>query len=159
MRGRACSSPMRERSQTMRRRSAPQDDRTVSFLGDHPIWNTSSAWCSSTCSRLDRLRRSCSATCPPRRKFAHITFCACVIYWVTVALLTWGVSRPRFPSPRGRVLQSAHQPGYLLWAGGRTAATPTHLPPVTQLAVEAACGKPSRQATQSIQQSNTVRIK
>lgn len=29
----------------------------------HPIWKTSSAWCSSTCSRFVRLRRSCSATC------------------------------------------------------------------------------------------------
>ena len=39
---RACSSPMRERSQTINRRSAPQDARTVSFFGLHPIWNTSS---------------------------------------------------------------------------------------------------------------------
>jgi hypothetical protein len=115
-----CSSPMRERSHTMSRRSAPQDDSTVSFFGlhlrcahtprsasptqqafdvlsagstaqaaaapslqiaskqigswfrslqswtlgsAHPIWKTSSAWCSSTCSRFVRFRRSCSATC------------------------------------------------------------------------------------------------
>lgn len=68
---RTCSSPMRDRSQTMRRRSAPQELSTVSFLGDHPIWNTSSAWCSSTCSRRLRFRRSWSATCsrhtPPGR--------------------------------------------------------------------------------------------
>ena len=39
---RACSSPILDRSQTMSRRSAPQDASTVSFLGLHPIWNTSS---------------------------------------------------------------------------------------------------------------------
>lgn len=32
---RTCSSPMRERSHTMRRLSAPHDDSTVSFLGLH----------------------------------------------------------------------------------------------------------------------------
>ncbi len=47
----------------MTRRSAPHEARTVSLLGLHPIWNTSSAWLSNTCSRWLRLRQSCSATC------------------------------------------------------------------------------------------------
>lgn len=32
-----CSSPMRDRSHTMMRRSAPHEPRMVSFLGFHPI--------------------------------------------------------------------------------------------------------------------------
>eukprot|EP00955_Chlamydomonas_euryale_P113824 366237-Chlamydomonas_euryale.AAC.4 len=51
-------SPMRDRSHVRMRRSAPHDASTVSFLGDHPIWKTSSAWCSRTCSRWLRLRQS-----------------------------------------------------------------------------------------------------
>ena len=57
-----CSSPMRERSQTMRRLSAPQEARMVSCLGLQPIWNTSSGWWSKVCRGLRRFRRSCSAT-------------------------------------------------------------------------------------------------
>ncbi len=68
---RACSSPMRERSQTMSRRSAPQLASTVSFLGLQPIWNTSSLWCSNVCSALRRLRMSCSATCARARRAGH----------------------------------------------------------------------------------------
>lgn len=44
----------------------------VSLLGLHPIWNTSSAWLSNTCSRWLRLRQSCSATCSGARfRFLH----------------------------------------------------------------------------------------
>ena len=77
--GGTCSSPMRDRSQTMSRRSAPQEARMVSFLGLHPIWNTSSLWCSNVCSGLRRLRKSCSATCAQAERSAFQKVCAVVL--------------------------------------------------------------------------------
>mmetsp|Transcript_11806 Transcript_11806/g.36504 ORF Transcript_11806/g.36504 Transcript_11806/m.36504 type:complete len:230 (+) Transcript_11806:132-821(+) len=58
----SCSSPMWLRSHTIMRLSAPHDARMVSLVGDQPIWNTSSVWLVKVCSRLLRLRVSCSAT-------------------------------------------------------------------------------------------------
>ncbi len=57
----------------MTRRSAPHEARMVSFLGLHPIWNTSSVWPSNTCSRWLRLRQSCKATCGHREQAARET--------------------------------------------------------------------------------------
>mmetsp|Transcript_7638 Transcript_7638/g.21687 ORF Transcript_7638/g.21687 Transcript_7638/m.21687 type:complete len:227 (-) Transcript_7638:607-1287(-) len=58
----SCSAPMRLRSHTLSRRSAPQDASTVSFFGDQETWNTSSVWLSNTWSLWLRFRMSCRAT-------------------------------------------------------------------------------------------------
>jgi len=58
----------------MSRRSAPHEDRMVSCLGLHPIWNTSSVWLANVCSRCDNLRMSnsrrlrTSKHSPPRHR-------------------------------------------------------------------------------------------
>lgn len=63
---------MRERSQTLMRRSEEAEARIVSLKGDHWIWNTSSACCSKECSFLESLRRSQSATVLSEEPVARI---------------------------------------------------------------------------------------